>query len=107
MNKARLEQLLVYLKEDPNDPFHWYAIGNEYRTENPKKALEYLGELRSRFPGYLPTYYVLAELYASLEENLVAEEVYKEGIALAEKLGELKPLAELKNAYQNFLFELD
>ncbi|MEL6534760.1 MAG: tetratricopeptide repeat protein [Bacteroidota bacterium] len=107
MNKARLDQLLVYLNEDPNDPFHWYAVGNEYRSADPEKALEYFSQLRAKFPEYLPTYYVLAELYSELEETELAEEVFKEGIALAEKLRELKALAELKNAYQNFLFELD
>ena len=72
MNKARLEQLLAFLEEDPNDPFHWYAIGNEYRREEPEKALHYWRELQHRFPEYLPTYFALAELLVEEEENELA-----------------------------------
>ena len=107
MNKARLSQLLTFLEEDNKDPFNWYAVGNEYRTEEPLKAVEYFEELRTRFPAYVPTYYILAETLVVLEEMERAKEVYERGIAVAKEAGEQKALAELQNAYQNFLFELD
>lgn len=107
MNKARLEQLLAFLKEDPHDPFHWYAIANEYRSTQPEKALAYLEELKDRFPDYVPTYLTLAMLLEELQENDRALRVYQDGIDVAEAAKEVKALAELRNAYQNLLFDLD
>lgn len=107
MKTDRLAQLLNFLEEDPKDPFHWYAVGTEYRGEAPEKALPYFEHLFSYFPTYIPTYYILAELLVELGENDRAKVVFEQGIAEAEKAKELKATAELKNAYQNFLFEVE
>lgn len=105
MNQKRLEQLLNYLNNEPEDPFVLYAIANEYLESSPEKARQYFETLLKKYPEYLPTYYLAAQLYADFAEEERAEETYKKGIALATKNNELKTLAELKNAYQNFLFE--
>ena len=80
MNSQRLKLLQEYLKNDPNDPFNLYAIATEYRDEAPRKALEYYEQLLTQHPDYLPTYYHAANLYAELNEDAKAEEIYNKGI---------------------------
>jgi hypothetical protein len=42
-----------------------------------------------------------------LQEDDSAKQTYLQGIELAEKQGNQFTLRELKNAYQNFLFEIE
>jgi tetratricopeptide (TPR) repeat protein len=107
MNEARLTLLKSYLKEDPNDPFNYYAIATEYVQEAPETAKEYFDQLLSDFPDYLPTYFHAAQLYADYEIYERAEEIYELGIALARKQENVKTLRELQTAYQNMQFEMD
>lgn len=105
MNNERLSKLKEYLKNDPNDPFVLYAIANEYLETEPETALHYFEQLLQKQPDYLPTYYMAAQTYAQRGAKEAAESTYKKGIALAQASGDFKTLAELKNAYQNFLYE--
>lgn len=105
MNTNRLNKLLEYLENDPNDAFTNYAVATEYLSESPQKALPYFELLLQHHPDYLATYYHAAQLYADLDMIDEAETTYQKGITLAGKLGESKALQELKNAYQNFQFE--
>ena len=107
MNEARLNQLMKYLKEDPNDPFNLYAIANEYLSESLEKAKEYFDKLLDSHTNYLPTYFHAAQLYADLEDYEKAKELYEKGIELAKKQKNSKTLRELQTAYQNLLFEID
>lgn len=106
MNKARLEKLLDYYKNDPSDPFIIYGIANEYLDIDPKSALHYFELLLTIHKDYLPTYYMAAHLYAELDQSENAQSTFEKGINLAQIQNDTKALAELKNAYQNFLFEL-
>lgn len=105
MNSSRLEQLLNFLKEDPNDAFMLYAIATEYRESEPTKALEYYEKLLNEHPNYVPTYYHAAHLFLELGDDDKAEETFKKGIDLAKEQGEALALRELQNAYNEFLFE--
>lgn len=105
MNSSRLEQLEAFLKNEPNDPFILYAIATEYRNHDPKKAREYYDILLTHHPEYLATYYHAALLFIELNEDALAEETFKKGIALAQKQGNSLSLRELQNAYNEFLFE--
>jgi Tfp pilus assembly protein PilF len=106
MNKARLEKLLEYHKNDPSDPFIIYGVANEYLETDPKSALHYFEVLLSLHKEYLPTYYMAAHLYVDLDENDNAKSTFEKGIILAQLQNDTKAFAELQNAYQNFLFEL-
>ena len=77
MNAKRLNQLLVFLKEDPNDPFTMYAIALEYHSFSPDKALEYYELLLDKHADYLATYYHAAKIYADLGKSYKAEHVFK------------------------------
>ena len=105
MNTQRLEQLLEFLKDDPNDPFNLYAVATEYRSVDPLKALPYYEKLLQEHPNYHPTYYHVAELYEELGMDDKAENAYKKGIEITQRQGEHMALRELQNAYNEFLFE--
>lgn len=107
MNQSRIDLLEKYMKEEPNEPFNYYALANEYLAEDAEKALKFFQQCKEQFPDYLPTYYQLAKLFEEFEEEEKALAVYQEGISLAKIQGEHKTLGELNTAYQNLLFEMD
>ena len=103
----RIPQLLQFLEDDPNDPFLLYALATEYQNVDVEQAIPYFEKLLEEHPDYTATYYHAAVLYAELEENEKAEATFKEGIRRCEEAEEGKALQEIKNAYQNFLFEIE
>lgn len=105
MNQSRLEQLFVFLQEDPRDPFNWYAIATEYLKTDPQKALTYYEQLLREHENYVPTYYHAAKLYAQLGNSHQAEKTFKKGISLSQQQGNRNAQRELQNAYNEWLDE--
>lgn len=101
----RLDQLLNFLKEDPNDPFTLYAIATEYLNIDLYEARKYFEILLNKFPEYLATYYHAGKVYEELNERELALHTYEKGINLAKKKNESLALRELTNAYQEFLLD--
>ena len=102
---ARLDQLLLYYKEDPNDPFNLYALALEYQKFDRLKAKEYFDLLLSEHEDYVATYYHAAKLYVDLEQKDKAIALYEKGIFVAKKLQDAKAARELQSAYQELMFE--
>lgn len=105
MSQARLEQLLQFLKDEPDDPFLLYAIATEYAKTDLSKAVFYYEKLLTGHPDYVATYYHAAKLYADLGEREKAEQTFITGIEKAKAQQESLALRELQNAYNEFLFE--
>jgi Tfp pilus assembly protein PilF len=103
----RLQLLRDFIDEEPENPFNYYALALELREKSPDEAEESFEYLLAKHPDYLPTYFPAAHFFAEREAIGKASEIFEKGLALAERLGEEKTLKELKNAYQNFLFEND
>ncbi|MEX2594001.1 MAG: tetratricopeptide repeat protein [Anditalea sp.] len=104
-NLHRIQQLLEFLKKEPDNPFNLYALALEYQKDDQGKAAYYFDRLLSSYKDYLPTYYHAAAFFADMGEIEKAKEVYETGIALAIKGQNQHALKELKNAYLNFQFE--
>ncbi len=104
---SRLQLLIQFTKEEPENPFNWYALALEYLNSNPKGTAAIFDQLLKDHPEYLPTYYTSAQFFAEQSNLEKTKEIFEKGILLAAKLKEDKALKELKNAYQNFLFEND
>jgi tetratricopeptide (TPR) repeat protein len=107
MAETRLEQLLRFYKEDPNDPFSLYGLALEYQKFDVNESAQYFDQLLTNFPDYLPTYYHAAKLKASLGLNESALNIYKRGIDLAKRLNERKAQQELQSAYDELVFEME
>jgi tetratricopeptide (TPR) repeat protein len=100
----RLEQLLRFYEEDPNDPFNIYGLALEYLKTDPPKSRKLFDTLLEMHPEYLPAYYHAARLYATTDRD-AALEIYERGIQLAKKINDLKALRELQSAYQELAYE--
>lgn len=104
---TRLELLLEYYREDPNEPFNIYALAMEYANTDPQKALYYLEGLLKWHPNYLPAYYQAGKLYTDSEQFDQALETYQLGQKLADALGQAKTLEELKRAERMLRDEME
>lgn len=105
MNETRLKQLFLFLKEEPDDPFTLYAIATEYNTTDPLRALHYFEKLLKEHEDYVGTYYHAAKLYADLGKSDKAEKTFEKGLKIARQQDNRLALRELKNAYNEFLYE--
>lgn len=104
---SRLEQLLEFYREDPNDPFNIYALAMEYWNTDVQKTKYYLEGLLKWHPNYLATYYQAGKLFGELEEYEKALEIYQLGQKLADALGNARTLDELKRAEQMIRDEME
>ncbi len=107
MTLSRVDQLLEFHKQDPDDPFPLYALALEYIDSDQPTAKLYFDKLLLRHKEYLPTYYKSAELYIEIGNTQKAKTLLEDGIKLAEKLSDHKTKEELKNALANLLFADD
>ncbi len=105
MSQSRLEILLEQLVEEPNDPFNLYAVGLEYLKNDKPKALTYFEQLLHDHPTYIPTYYQMAKLLEESGDLERAKSIYLEGIEKAGVQNDLKAQQELRNAYNELLFD--
>ncbi|HEY0654670.1 MAG TPA: tetratricopeptide repeat protein [Chryseosolibacter sp.] len=101
---TRLDTLLQFYKDDPNDPFNIYALAIEYQKTDIKKSLEYFNLLLSDHEHYVPTYYHAAKLLQETGETERAVIVYEKGIAVAKSQNDLKAARELQSAYDEMMF---
>ena len=106
MINSRLEQLLGFLKEEPEDPFTLYAIATEYLNTDSQKSLEYFNKLLKDHENYIGTYYHAGKLLEKLGDKAEAEKIYTKGLEMAQKQRKMHALAELRAAY-NSLMGLD
>ena len=107
MSINRLERLLEFHKNEPNDPFLKYALATEYlRLNNPQKALYYYLELVNKHTDYVGTYYHLGKLYEQLLQQNDALKIYEQGIEVAKRIKDQHALNELLGVYNALQDEL-
>lgn len=107
MQAERLNILLKYLEEEPNEPFNKYALAMEYLKTDKNKSIDLFENLLENHTDYLPTYYHLAAQYVENEEFEKAISTYKQGIIIAQNQKNEKALKELKGALQMLMDELE
>jgi Tfp pilus assembly protein PilF len=103
----RLQLLRDFIDEEPENPFNYYALALELREKDPKEAEKLFDHLLENHPDYLPVYFPSAHFFTEHDQIAKAREIFEKGIELAIRQNEEKAHKELKNAYQNFLFEND
>ncbi|SHI87121.1 hypothetical protein SAMN02745146_1758 [Hymenobacter daecheongensis DSM 21074] len=100
---TRLEQLLSFYADDPNDPFTIYAIATEYRATEPQRAMSYYQTLLDEHPDYVGTYYHAGKLLEQLQKPEEAEKVYRRGLQVSRQAGQLHAASELQQALNQAL----
>lgn len=106
-NLERVGLLRAYILEEPENPFNRYALALEIKDIDQHEASELFDFLLLNHSSYLPVYFPSAHFFFELGQIEKAKGIFEKGIALAQNLKDEKALKELKNAYQNFLFEND
>lgn len=107
MDRSRIQNLLGFLQNQPNDPFIKYALAMEHlRVHETHEALSYLEDLLANHPNYLGTYYQLGKLYQVLNRHNDALKAFQEGMTIAKGQGDMHTLSELQAAY-NVIAELE
>jgi tetratricopeptide (TPR) repeat protein len=101
----RIEKLLNYLKETPQDAFLNHALGLEYIKENQlESALACFEINHSTNPNYIGTYYHFAKLLETLQKIDQAIAVYEQGMEQAKLQNDQHSLNELRAAYEDLTF---
>lgn len=104
MNNSRIQQLLEFISEDPNDSFSMYALALEYhKAGETENAILQLEKLRNYNPDYLALYYQLGNFYKQQHDMVNAELVLRDGILLAEAQKNKHTLAELKQSLSDIV----
>jgi len=97
---TRLDKLLEFFKDEPNDEFLKYALATEYlRLNETDKSLFYYEDLVNNHPRYVGTYYHLGKLYEALNRKGDAISTYQKGIQIAKELRDNHALSELQLVY--------
>jgi predicted Zn-dependent protease len=96
---SRLQQLLDFHRKDPSDAFIRYGIALQYTSQQQyDEALSWFEDLRTGFPDYLPTYYMLGDLYRRLNRFSDARTVYGEGLQIARRANDTHTFSEISAA---------
>ena len=102
----RIEILKSFLEHEPGDSFSRYALAMEYakkgHMEEARRAFEYV---RDHDPGYVATYFQLAQLYRTVGLKHDAEKTYRTGITVATKANDAHTREELEAALETLLTE--
>src|ERR1700712_2096445 len=101
MELSRLEKLLEFLKNEPNDEFLQYALATEYlRLNETDKALQYYEDLVNNHPDYVGTYYHLGKLYEALNRKPDAINTYNKGMEVTKAKRDNHAFSELQAVYR-------
>jgi tetratricopeptide (TPR) repeat protein len=101
MQSNRLEKLLEFLQNEPEDEFLLYALATEYlRLNETDKALQYYENLVNNHPDYVGTYYHLGKLYEALNRKPNAISTYEKGMEVAKRKRDNHAFSELQAVYR-------
>ncbi|WP_214070442.1 tetratricopeptide repeat protein [Mucilaginibacter sp. dw_454] len=101
METSRLDKLLEFIKNEPNDEFLKYALATEYlRLNDANRALEYYEDLVTNHPQYAGTYYHLGKLYEALGRKDDAIKTYEKGMEITKAKRDNHAFAELQSIYR-------
>ena len=100
MQDTRLQKLLQFLEDEPNDEFLQYALATEYlRLNDTGKALQYYEKLITDHANYTGTYYHLGKLYETLGRKEDAIKTYQTGMLITKQKRDNHAFSELQSAY--------
>src|SRR5579862_1838593 len=101
MQSSRLDKLLEFFQNEPEDAFLQYALATEYlRLNDTDNALLYYEKLVNKHPDYVGTYYHLGKLYEALNRKPDAIKIYEKGMEIAKNKRDNHAFAELQVVYQ-------
>ena len=104
-NLDRIKQIKIILNDTPDDEFLNYALATEYVSIGKlQDALELYTKLLTQSPMYFATYYHLGKLYEKLNDPLLAQKTYEDGLVITKKINENHAHSELRAALDELLY---
>jgi tetratricopeptide (TPR) repeat protein len=104
----RIKEIIQMIQNESGDPFLLYVLALEYgKLDEKDEAGKNYRRLLIQFPEYLPAYYQAGHFFWQTGSVTEAKTTFLKGIELAIKIHDKKTEQELKNAYQNFLIDVD
>jgi tetratricopeptide (TPR) repeat protein len=102
MEISRLDKLLAFIQNEPEDEFLKYALATEYlRLNDTEKALTYYEDLVNNHPNYTGTYYHLGKLYEALNRKEDAISTYEKGMEITKAKRDNHAFSELQAVYRS------
>ena len=102
MEISRLDKLLAFIQNEPEDEFLKYALATEYlRLNDSEKALGYYEDLVNNHPNYTGTYYHLGKLYEALNRKDDAISTYVKGMEITKAKRDMHSFSELQAVYRS------
>ena len=99
---SRIQLLLEFIEEDPNDVFTHYALALEYWNLNKiEEALAFMLKAKELDNEYLAIYYQLGKILETLKDYTKAREVFQEGMEIAKSQQNSKTYSELEFALED------
>ena len=105
MELSRIQQLLEFLKDNPDDPFNLYVLALEYQKTDENEARFYYEKLLLEHPSYVATYYHAGKFYQKTGKKEIAKSVFRKGLEESQKAGNNHAFRELQSALNELLFE--
>jgi len=101
----RIEKILEYLQQKPNDNFLRHALALEYIKLGDDEKAQYLFEaVLKDSPDYVGSYYHLGKLLGRKGETQAAIACYEKGMQRAKSANEQHAYNELQAAYEDLVY---
>jgi len=96
----RMDQLEALLAEEPDDAFLRYGLAMEHSSQGDDataaKLLEDLIALKRNETPYIPAYLQCGQVYMRLGQDSKAIAILKEGVQMAQKVGDQHASGEMQ-----------
>lgn len=97
--KSRREMLEKFVAEKPNDAFARYGLAVECaKLGDDSAATEQFRKLLELHPNYVAAYYQFGQLLARLGHVDEARKLLSDGVAVAQKAGDMHARDEMQSA---------
>ena len=101
----RIEKLIAFLQQSPNDCFLNHALALEYIKIGKEEDAKLLFEKHlNNDPQYIATYYHLGKLMERTGAPQDAVRIYEEGMKQAKSANEMHTYNELQGAYEDLVY---
>ncbi len=101
----RIEKILEYLQQTPDDNFLRHALALEYIKQGDDEQAKALFEaILSASPGYIGSYYHLGKLLERAGNSEAAIACYEKGMNAAKAANDQHAYNELQAAYEDLVY---
>ncbi len=101
----RIEKILEFLAQQPQDNFLRHALALEYlKMGEDQQAKDLFLEIVTQSPDYIGSYYHLAKTLEKLALRTEAIEWYEKGMAAAKLAKDDHAYRELQGAYEDLVY---